>query len=521
MIKIQELLNEAEVIANYDAQPEIVRLECDKPVYIISDLHLARGRDISGNFAGTENFFYDDEFARFLRKIDRTAEGAPALLVINGDFIDFLRVTDVPQGHAAIREWSYFLSRVGIDKSEGELANAISEKEHEDGLKTHEFKSVWKMMAIAEGHYDLFNALADWLARGNELILLKGNHDLEWAWPGVRNALRLILTDRMSELDPSASYDDHLESLTSGLGFIDRAMLLNNELYIEHGHRYDAYSCVRPMDQNFLTHSPDELNIPLGSMFNRYVINKIELAYPYYDNVRPRASLLPMLVRERLPLAIKLLFWHLPFVLRVLPKKQYAWPVFRPAILFVLFVVLPMAFVGYEVYQILKPALSSTIASQESALSGQILSFLNGIGAMVGSYIMARLFAYLKLEEPITLAPEATMLMQKVKEAKYYVMGHTHYPEQFVDKGKHFFNSGTWIPMVENTSSAIKMEKTFTLLRFSLDAFGKFSPTVLERWNDDAERIEQLVLTTEKSSMLKSYRVKRKTKKMLAQLASA
>src|SRR5687767_11461910 len=146
MSKVQELLNEAEAIANYAEQPEIVRLECDKEVFIISDLHLARGRDISGNYAGTENFFYDEEFARFLRKVDRTSEGLPSLLVINGDFADFLRVTDIPHGKDALSEWSRFLSRIGIEKDVETLANSISKKEHDDGLKTHEFRSIWKLL---------------------------------------------------------------------------------------------------------------------------------------------------------------------------------------------------------------------------------------------------------------------------------------------------------------------------------------------------------------------------------------
>jgi UDP-2,3-diacylglucosamine pyrophosphatase LpxH len=525
MKTVAELLNEAEDLAAYSTQPEIVRLECDKEIFIVSDLHIARGRDNSGNYAGTENFFYDDEFARFLRRIDRSASGDTALLVINGDFADFLRVTDLPQGQESLSEWSRFLRRLGIDMSESELQDSISHKEYSDGLKTHEFKSVWKLMALAEGHYELFTALADWMRKGNEVIILKGNHDLEWVWPGVRNALRLILADRMCELDPDTSFEDHLSSLVSGLGYIDKALLLNNDLYIEHGHRYDPFSSVRPVDQDFLSEKKDQLNLPLGSFFNRYLINKIELAYPYYDNVRPRAKLLPMLIREKLPLAIKLLFWHLPFVLRVLPKKQYAWPVIRPAVLFVMFVLLPVGFVGYQLYQMALPLFANVGANQSEtalAVTSQVSSFLKGVGALALSYFVARLVSYLQLEEPSTLAPEATMLMKKVSQAKYFVMGHTHFPEQFMaQSGQYFYNSGTWIPVVETSSAAIRNDKTFSLLRFSLNAFGKYSPTVLERWNDNAERIEPLILTTEKASMLKRIRVRRKTKKMLATVAAS
>ncbi|HET6511484.1 MAG TPA: hypothetical protein VFH43_04790, partial [Candidatus Kapabacteria bacterium] len=408
-----QLLNEAEDMTAYAQQPEIVKLECDKEVYVISDLHLARGRDTSGNYSGTENFFYDDEFARFLTKIDRSSEGEPALLVINGDFVDFLRVTDIPSSRESLEEWSRFLLRVGIRMTPAQLLESISEGEHSDGLKTHEFKSVWKLMALVEGHYQTFAAIAGWLLKGNEIIITKGNHDLEWAWPGVRNALRVILADCMNDLDQTRTVEEHLERVAPSLGFVDKAVLLNDEIYIEHGHRYDPFSMVRPRDTDFLNERKEELNLPLGSFFNRYLINKIELAYPYYDNVRPRAKLLPMLIRERLPLAIKLLFWHLPFVLRVIPKKQYAWPVIMPAVFFIVFVLAPLAYVGYQLYQMILPAVSSAgLPAEASATMNQLTAFLQGVGSLVLSYIMARFVAYFQLEEPSTLAPEASMLMK-------------------------------------------------------------------------------------------------------------
>src|SRR2546427_1927017 len=41
-----------------------------------------------------------------------------------------------------------------------------------------------------------------------------------------------------------------------------------------------------------------ELNLPFGSFFNRYLLNRIELVFPYLDNVRPRQNLLPMLFEK-------------------------------------------------------------------------------------------------------------------------------------------------------------------------------------------------------------------------------
>lgn len=526
MSTIIELLRDAELKLDYDHQPETLDLQTQKPTYIISDLHLARGRDASGNYAGTENFYYDDEFARFMRSIDRSAVDESSILIINGDFVDFLRVTDVPTSENDFLDWHRSLARTGIEMSPVELRASITKKEYEDGLKTHEFKSVWKMMILAEGHREFFQSVADWLAKENEIIILKGNHDLEWMWPGVRNNLRLTFAEIMNRIDPTLSIEEHLSSVCDNMLFVDKGLTVNGELYIEHGHRFDPFSGVRPAGQDYVDEKREELNIPLGSFFNRYLINKIELAYPFYDNVRPRAKLLPMLIRERLPLAIKLLFWHLPFVFNVLfKKKRIVWSVIRPAVLFIVFVVVPLTFTLYQLYLVVAPMLASAQPDTESTtgmLAEQITSFLMGVGSLVASYFLARFLAYFQLEEPSSLAPEAEVLMRQYPSARYFVMGHTHNPEQFMaQSGQFFYNSGTWIPIVETSSATLRADKTFTLLRFSVNAFGKFSPTILERWNDDAERIEALVLTSERPSRLKKMRTERKTKRLMASLAKA
>ena len=41
-------------------------------IFVVSDLHIASGRNDAGVYKGTENFFADDAFCRFLEYADKT-----------------------------------------------------------------------------------------------------------------------------------------------------------------------------------------------------------------------------------------------------------------------------------------------------------------------------------------------------------------------------------------------------------------------------------------------------------------
>src|SRR4029077_3319007 len=75
-----------------------------RDVVIISDLHMSAGRGVDGNYSGTEDFFADAGFVRFVESLGGAAE-RKTILVINGDFVDFLRVTVLPDGQNDFEEW--------------------------------------------------------------------------------------------------------------------------------------------------------------------------------------------------------------------------------------------------------------------------------------------------------------------------------------------------------------------------------------------------------------------------------
>jgi UDP-2,3-diacylglucosamine pyrophosphatase LpxH len=509
-----------------------VKYKCDgEEIFVVSDLHIAGGRNKAGVFSGTENFFADESFARFLDHAQKVKKTDNAILIINGDIFDFLRVTDFPgkirkpriakqfkhflkfnplnidsnfydSVTEEYKEWRDELAKIGINKSITELEASISKKERSYGLKTNDYKTIYKLIKIRKGHKPFFDALANWLNNGNKIIILKGNHDLEIYWLNVRNYLRLILGESIAE----ANEEDNLEEILSNkvlpnIQFVDDSILIDDDFYVEHGHRYDKFTMI--LDEPTLKEKPDELNIPFGSFFNRYLLNRIELFYPYLDNVRPTANVLPMLMRENFPLAIKVLLHHIPFMVKILFKNmRYLWFVFQKVVLFILAILLPLI----TAIIIVVNSFSADIGDQallveDKGFFSLVIDQFKSVGMLLLSYLLSRAVAWFQISEPSSLHKCA---QNRLKGTDYRIMtmGHTHNPGEYIfEENKRFYNTGTWIPVVETSSADIRQDKTYTFLHLERDADGKLQPAdngLLSRWNDDAERFERQVLIKKK-----------------------
>ena len=137
-------------------------------IFLVSDLHMADGRTGPfGKFTQGENFFWDESFKRFLRNISSTSNGKSQTLVINGDFFDFLRVDRIPDRKQAedaklVERWKSFLEAINHPAASGDLY-AADKSESEYGFKTNDYKSVWKLLLIFEGHKIFFDALRSFL----------------------------------------------------------------------------------------------------------------------------------------------------------------------------------------------------------------------------------------------------------------------------------------------------------------------------------------------------------------------
>ncbi len=500
-------------------------------VFVISDLHIASGRDKAGVYKGSENFFADEAFDRFIAHLLSLKQSKPALLIINGDMFDFLRTTEYPgkekklsatrkivnflKQHKSVKPdapapseidnefstWSTELKKVGIPMDEQQLRRNISKRERQYGLETNDYKTIYKLMLIKRGHPLFFTALAKWLLAGNKLLVLKGNHDVEIYWDKVQDYIRLMLAESILSLSTDADLKSILEWYAfPAIKFIDDSVIIDKTFYVEHGHRYDKFTMV--LDGAVLPKNPDQVNIPFGSFFNRYVINRVELYYPYLDKVRPTGNILPMLIRDNFPLALKVIFQQLPFAARMLSTRpRYLWFMFNRVIWFVLALLIPivilLVFDG-------KPFFSFFFQKKpdpDTRFVHAVTSAATALVMMVLAYVTTRLVGWFQLSEPDSLAAFAK---QRSADQSFTVMtmGHTHNPGSYIFRREtHFYNTGTWIPVIETSDASVRSGYSCTFLHLQRDLSGNLAVVDLgrlQRWNDDAGRTEPQLLIARK-----------------------
>ena len=145
-------------------------MEPNLHTFVVSDMHLTEAEDSDPGRPfwmayKRREFFIDEDFARFLSHAEQKA-GGPIELLLNGDIFDFDSVTSVPSKDRRV-EWL----------------------ERARGLGSEEWKSQYKMQVIIDDHPRWFEALGQFIARGNRAVFVIGNHDVELYWPSVQRMI--------------------------------------------------------------------------------------------------------------------------------------------------------------------------------------------------------------------------------------------------------------------------------------------------------------------------------------------
>lgn len=264
----------------------------------VSDLHLSEGRDPqTGLIHRNEDFFEDDAFAQFVAyhvALNRNPEAPlyfqkPWKLVINGDIFDFLQVVSLPA------EGDELVKVTGASRHKDLSAN-----ECKFGLGTKSKEIVWKLNRIAAGHPLFFQALAWFLAQeGNELVCMKGNHDIELYWPAVQHRMKTLLTEAYRAWHnhhdtecPLPVYDDlpaelNPNILRTAVQFPPFNLYEPDLFYVEHGCQYDPANAFTNFDKPLLPQNQNVIALPEGSLFVRYFFNPVEYIHPFADNLKP------------------------------------------------------------------------------------------------------------------------------------------------------------------------------------------------------------------------------------------
>ena len=400
---------------------------------IVSDLHLSEGKDpATGKYSPLEDFRFDDIFAQFLSSQERWASdiGYPLRLIIAGDLVDFLQVL----GH---RKTPRLRNRLFTFGKRSPL------RSHRLGRSTSALNTMWKLEKIVAGHKTFFQALAGFLSRGHELIVLPGNHDIEWVFPEVQDAFKRALGDHVAV--------NSAENIHGQVQFLPWFYLEPGLIYVEHGHQYCP---VESFDYFLHPFLPGGLiDLPLGSFFVRYLFNHVESSWPFADNMKPPAAFI---------------WWAL--------KRTEAWRQMPKYIRFFLETLNkagPLSGDWLEKQKATHGALLQDL-SDKRELSLKTLKKLHMLWAPSAihrrsTWGVLRQFSHVTAGSN-DLSLEASCI-SKIMGVRYIVFGHTHDAEHQIllgtPPGAEYLNSGTWTKVFTPRSEErhFRKENEFVFVR--------------------------------------------------------
>lgn len=272
---------------------------------IISDLHLCEAEPIHPKYPlwkkyKTKEFFFDQDFSLFLKKIQAQANYEPVELVLNGDIFDFDSITSFPN----------------------DAIYKISWLEKIRGLKPREERSLYKIKRILEDHSLFFEALREFIQSNNRVVIIFGNHDIELHYKLVQEEILNHL-----KLDPDKK---------SLIRFNEWFYISNADTLIEHGNQYDPY-CVfdDPINPFVRGYNYLYMKLPFGNLASRYIMNGMGFFNPHADGnyIMSFAEYVKMFVKYMLkaqPFIILTWFVGAVWTLFYTIKDQFAEPIKNP-----------------------------------------------------------------------------------------------------------------------------------------------------------------------------------------------
>jgi len=152
----------------------------DHNLLIVSDLHL--GEDLR---PGGADLSYLRHLARLERELEQflahhashRLNDLPWRLVVNGDMIDFMSMKVMPESPS--------IDRLGTS-ADAAIADGFEDDDRLYGLGFGERAAQKKLERVIARHQGVFRALGDFVRAGNELVVVVGNHDVEFHYECVQ-----------------------------------------------------------------------------------------------------------------------------------------------------------------------------------------------------------------------------------------------------------------------------------------------------------------------------------------------
>jgi len=427
---------------------------------VVSDLHLRGGYENR-----TEGLYhFDEEFADFLRyyRQHRAADRCWRL-IIGGDFVEFLYVNELPAADDPLLPGA-----------------AIGPSEAVYGLGTEPAKARWKLdVILRSSHPQLLLALARFVAEGNEVVLLRGNHDAEMFWPEVQDHFRRLLAEHHPA---DVSYLDMKRAVAERVRFAPWFWHEPGVLYVEHGCQYDEFCSFEYFMYPVVPTYPDRIENSISDLSIRYFANQIKLLDAFAtENIRSIGEYVVWFFRGNLGLLPRATRLYGAMVRRVVAKSGahdpeaerriraeherrlaandvalglppgtsaavqalHATPVMRR-------VSAAVRFLGVDLV-----AAATLLAAAAVGLvvwAPQHLGWLALIGAVavVGTVLYVGSLRVGRIKEMGALHRIAGRLAA-LFDVRYVVLGHSHRADALaLGDGRTYFNIGTWVPMAKN-----------------------------------------------------------------------
>lgn len=170
---------------------------------------------------------------------EHPGRGRPWRLVIAGDFVDFVGMSISPPGDGTAKP---------LDADDAAL-----------GLGNAEEHTIYKLRCVARRHSIVFEALAKFVAAGNTLVVVRGNHDVDFHWPSVQDEfirqLSMFAPVRRGQIEFEAWF------------YYER-----DRVYVEHGHQYDRYCSHEHLLCPLSPNDPKRSFRSLSDVLLRYVV---------------------------------------------------------------------------------------------------------------------------------------------------------------------------------------------------------------------------------------------------------
>ncbi len=165
--------------------------------------------------------------------------GRPWRLVIAGDFVDFVGMS--------------------VSAPASAISTPLDPEELALGLGGAEDHTIYKLRCVAARHRRVFRSLAEFVAAQNEIVVVRGNHDVDFHW-------RRVQDEFLRQLRAHAAFDERRVTFSPWFYYEEGLV------FVEHGHQYDRYCSYEHLLTPLSPKDPRRSSRSLSDILLRHVV---------------------------------------------------------------------------------------------------------------------------------------------------------------------------------------------------------------------------------------------------------